>query len=78
MKISLKRNEVSLLSDSIDQKEKNIFVADLLLDLIYSKSAFKNKDINTVYDLAASYLGEEDKVELKANLIIFMIIPISY
>ena len=68
MKISLKRNEVSLLYDLIDQKEKNIFVADLLLDLINSKSAFKNKDVNIVYDLAASYLDEEDKVELKANL----------
>ena len=68
MKINLKRNEVSLLYDLIDQKEKNIFIADLLLDLINSKSAFKNKDINTVYDLAASYLDEEDKVELKANL----------
>ena len=68
MKINLKRNEVSLLYDLIDQKEKNIFVADLLLDLINSKSAFKNNDIETVYDLTSSYLDEDDKVELKSNL----------
>lgn len=68
MKINLKRNEVSLLYDLIDQKEKNIFVADLLIDLINSKSAFKNNDIETVYDLTSSYLDEDDKVELKSNL----------
>ena len=68
MKINLKRNEVSLLYALIDEKEKNIFVADLLLDLINSKSAFKNNVTNTVYDLASSYLDAEDKSDLKNNL----------
>lgn len=68
MEIKLNKIDEAKLYELIDQKEKNIYCAELLNDLINNSLSFKDEEIITPLDLVEPYLDEEDLIDLKDNL----------